>query len=347
MRELSKPTSENAPDRRAWLFWALVGMILIILPFLSPSNFFTHALVLMLVFAYTGVAWDLLGGYAGQLSLGHSVYFGIGAYCAVLLAEHFGIPPWASMAIAALLAAGVAFIFFYPTFRFGLIGPFFTLTTIGIAAVFALVVANIEPLGGAQGVMLPMKDAGLYWLQYFDERVYYFVGLVMLALVMGISVLVRRSRLGYQLVAVREDEAAAEACGINVGLCKMQITALSAALTAVGGVLYAQVITFVDPTVFSVNVAVTIAVVPIIGGSGWLLGPLVGSVLLTAISESIQLSVGAAVPGLNLFVYGALLILVVLMMPEGITPRIAQLFDKKGSDESRTGADMEGRRTTE
>jgi branched-chain amino acid transport system permease protein len=343
MSEPKKTTSENAPNRRTWMFWVLLGAILIILPFLSPSNFFTHSLVLMLVFAYTGVAWDLLGGYAGQLSLGHSVYFGIGAYCAVLLAEHFGIPPWASMAIAALLAAAVAFIFFYPTFRFGLIGPFFTLTTIGVAAIFALVVANIEPLGGAQGVMLPMKDAGLYWLQYFDERIYYFVGLVMLALIVGISAFVRRSRLGYQLVAVREDEAAAEACGINVGLCKMQITALSAALTAVGGVLYAQVITFVDPTVFAVNMAVTIAVVPIVGGSGVLLGPLVGSIVLTAISNSIQLSVGAVVPGLNLFVYGALLIIVVLMMPEGIAPRIAQLCGRIHHDKSRTGAEKKGR----
>lgn len=328
MIETKIESGRNIWSRGNWALWLVLAATLIILPFLSNSNFFLYSLATMVVFAYTGVAWDLLGGRAGQLSLGHSVYFGVGAYSSILLFQHFGFTPWFSMPIAGLLAAGIAFLFFFPTFRFGLVGPFFTLTTIGVAMIFELVASNFDAVGGASGLMTPMKEPGLYWLQFSDQRAYYFVGLGMLAIIMLISQWVRNSKLGYQLAAVRGDESAAEACGINVGLRKMQITALSAGLTAIGGVLYAQILTYVGPPIFGVSMAVAIAVGPIIGGSGWLLGPLVGAALLTAISETIQLYVGAAVPGLNLFMYGSLLIFVVLLMPEGIVPRIAQLLGK-------------------
>ncbi|MBK5204299.1 MAG: branched-chain amino acid ABC transporter permease [Polaromonas sp.] len=328
MSQTKMEFGRDARSRGNWALWIALAVTLIILPFLSNSNYFLYSLATMVVFAYTGVAWDLLGGSAGQLSLGHSVYFGVGAYASILLAQHLGFSPWLSMPIAGLLAASIAFLFFFPTFRFGLVGPFFTLTTIGVAVIFELFVSNFDAVGGASGLMPPMKETGLYWLQYFDQRSYYFVGLGMLAAIMLISQRVRNSKLGYQLAALRGDESAAEACGVNVGLRKMQITALSAGLTAIGGVLYAQILTFVGPAIFGVNMAVAIAVGPIIGGSGRLLGPLVGAALLMVINETIQLYVGAKVPGLNLFVYGVMLIFVVLLMPEGIVPRIAQLIGK-------------------
>jgi branched-chain amino acid transport system permease protein len=338
-------SSQSGRRRRTWILWVVLAAALIILPFLGDSNFFLFSLSTMMVFAYAGVAWDLLGGRTGQLSLGHSVYFGIGAYAGILLSQHLNLSPWFSMPIAAVLAAAVSFVFFFPTFRFGLVGPFFTLTTIGVATIFSLIAGNFDAVGGAGGLMPPLKEQGLYWLQYFNQRAYYFVALGMLGAIMLVSVWVRHSRLGYQLAAIRGDEAAAEACGINVGLRKMQITALSAGLTAIGGVLYAQILTFVDPAIFGVGMAVSIAVGPIIGGSGWLLGPLVGAALLTAITEAIQIFVGAKVPGLNLFVYGSLLIAVVLLMPEGIVPRIAQLVNKlRRTDEATLPVNVAGKK---
>src|SRR5690625_5226801 len=137
------------------------------------------------------------------------------------------------MWVAAALAVFVAFIFFYPTFRFGLVGPFFALATIGVAIIFELIVSNADILGGANGVMPPMKDDSFYWLQFSDQRYYYFIALALVAGVMLLSEYIRHSKMGYQLLAIRGDEAAAETCGVNVGLRKMQITAISAGLTAV------------------------------------------------------------------------------------------------------------------
>lgn len=340
MNQLNRACDYFGANRWNWPYWIVLAALLIVLPLFPDSNFIIHAMAMVMLFAYVGVAWDLLGGYAGQLSLGHSVYFGIGAYCSILFAVNFGLPPWVSMPIAGVLAAIASFLFFYPTFRFGLVGPYFALTTIGVAVIFELVAANLDITGGAQGLMVPFKPEGLYWLQSFDQRLYYYVGLVMLAVIMVISVWIRRSKLGYQLVAVREDEAAAEACGINVGLRKIQITAISAALTAVGGVLYVQSISYVGPGIFSVTMAVSIALAPILGGSGWLLGPLVGAALLTAINTSIELFVGTAVPGLNIFVYGMLLIVVVLAMPSGIVPAFVRLAGTLNRGIRRSGFHM-------
>ncbi len=320
---------KDASSRNHSVRWSVFALCMLALPFVNDSNYFLYSLSMMLVFAFAGISWDLLGGQAGQLSLGHSVFFGIGAYTSALLAEHFGISPWVSMAVAAALAMVVSFIFFYPTFRFGLVGPFFALTTIGVAIIFELIVSNADILGGASGIMPPMKAPGIYWLQFDDQRSYYFIALAMVAAVLMLSQRLRHSRMGYQLAAIRGDEAAAEACGINVGLRKMQVTAISAALTAVGGVLYVQIVTFVDPTIFGIDLAIAIVLAPILGGSGTLLGPLVGAALLTAVNESIRVYVGADIPGLNLFVYGSLLIVVVLLLPEGIVPRFSALLARR------------------
>lgn len=334
--------TETTSGRPHLLRWALFAVFMLALPFVNSSDYFLYSLSMMLVFAFAGISWDLLGGQAGQLSLGHSVFFGIGAYASALLAEHFGISPWFSMLFAMALGVLVSFVFFYPTFRFGLVGPFFALTTIGVAIIFELMVSNSDALGGASGVMPPMKDPGLYWLQFDDQRSYYFIVLVFVAAVLWLSHRIRYSRMGYQLAAIRGDEAAAEACGVNVGLRKMQVTAISAALTTVGGVLYVQIVTFVDPTVFGIDLAIAIVLAPILGGSGTLLGPLVGAALLTMVNESIRVYVGADIPGLNLFIYGSLLVVVVLLLPEGIVPRVSAMFGSRGRSKSRAAASGPG-----
>ena len=314
---------------KSYVFLIVVGLFFFLIPIFIDSSYLIYSLSMMLVFTFAGVSWDLLGGQAGQLSLGHSVFFGIGAYTSALLAEYFGISPWISMCIAAFIAILVAFIFFYPTFRFGLVGPFFALATIGVAIIFELIVSNVDVLGGANGVMPPMKDDSFYWLQFNDQRYYYFIALTLVIGVMILSESIRNSKMGYQLLAIRGDEAAAETCGVNVGLRKMQITAISAALTAVIGVLYVQIVTFVDPSIFGIDLAISIVLAPILGGSGTLLGPLVGAALLMVVNESIRLYVGADIPGLNLFIYGSLLMIVVMLLPEGIVPKISSTLNRR------------------
>jgi len=284
------------------------------------SAYVVHLMVLVLFFAFLGVAWNVLGGYAGQFSFGHAAFFGIGAYTSTLLLVRLGVSPWAGILAGAVLAAAFGCFAGYLSFRYGLRGPYFALVTLAFAEMLRLVALNWMAIGGPMGILIPLPRAGeAFWrLQFPDKLPYYYLMLALLGVALGLNRLVERARLGHVLAAIRENEEAAEASGVDTLRAKLQAMALSASLTALGGTFYAQYFSFIDPTLaFGPAVSVEILLRPIVGGPGTLLGPVLGSLVLTPLSELTRSFIRGR-PGVDVMVYGAVLVVVVTFLPGGL-----------------------------
>jgi len=300
----------------------LVGAILVVLPFWIPSNW-QNLLISTFYYAYLGQAWNLLGGYAGQLSLGHAAFFGVGSYTAAVLAIHLGLSPWIGMFAGAVLAVLLSQGIGYLGFRFGLRGFYFILLTVAAAEICRLVALHLPILGGYTGLFIQFRPDP--WRFQFKGKIpYYFVSLGFLAAASAIVWLVSRSKMGAYLVAIREDEDASEGLGVDTLRYKMLAYALSAALTALGGTFYAYYQFYLQPnTVLSLNHSVDIMIRPIVGGSGTILGPILGSLLLELMGEFSRTMFAASTAGLSVAMYGVLLIVVVLFLPRGLYPTLA------------------------
>jgi branched-chain amino acid transport system permease protein len=287
-------------------------------PALSP--YVVHILVVVVFFAFLGVAWNLLGGYAGQFSFGHAAFFGIGAYTSTLLLVRLGITPWLGLVAGGLAAAAFGCFAGYLSFRYGLRGPYFALVTLAFAEMLRLLALNWMAVGGPMGILIPLPRAGDAWwrLQFDGKLPYYYLALGLLGGALWLTRAVERSRLGHVLAAVRENEEAAEASGVDTMGVKLRAMALSAFLTALGGTFYAQYFSFIDPALtFGPAVSVEILLRPIVGGPGTLLGPVLGSVVLTPLSE-VSRSLIRGRPGVDVMVYGALLVVVITFLPGGL-----------------------------
>jgi len=307
----------------------LVGAILVVLPFWIPSNW-QNLLISTFYYAYLGQAWNLLGGYAGQLSLGHAAFFGVGSYTAAVLAIHLGLSPWIGMFAGAVLAVLLSQGIGYLGFRFGLRGFYFILLTVAAAEICRLVALHLPILGGYTGLFIQFRPDP--WRFQFKGKIpYYFVSLGFLAAASAIVWLVSRSKMGAYLVAIREDEDASEALGVDTFRYKMLAYAVSAALTALGGTFYAYFQFYLQPnTVLNINHSVDIMIRPIVGGSGTILGPVLGSFLLEILGEFSRTYFAAGTAGLSVVIYGALLIIVVLFLPRGVYPTLAQWLRRAG-----------------
>jgi branched-chain amino acid transport system permease protein len=306
----------------------LVGAILVVLPFWIPSNW-QNLLISTFYYAYLGQAWNLLGGYAGQLSLGHAAFFGVGSYTAAVLAIHLGLSPWIGMFAGAVLAVLLSQGIGYLGFRFGLRGFYFILLTVAAAEICRLVALHLPILGGYTGLFIQFRPDP--WRFQFKGKIpYYFVSLGFLAAASGIVWLVSRSKMGAYLVAIREDEDASEGLGVDTFRYKMLAYALSAALTALGGTFYAYYQFYLQPnTVLSLNHSVDIMIRPIVGGSGTILGPILGSFLLELMGEFSRTMFAASTAGLSVAMYGVLLVVVVLFLPRGVYPTLAGWMRRK------------------
>jgi branched-chain amino acid transport system permease protein len=299
-----------------WLLAAAVAVA--VPPFLS--TYVVHNLVLIAFFAFLGSAWNVLGGYAGQFSFGHAAFFGIGAYTSTLLLVRGGVSPWIGLAAGGLLAAAFGCFAGYLAFRYGLRGPYFALVTLAFAEMLRLVAVNWMAIGGPMGILIPLPKGGdsLARLQFREKLPYYYVMLGLLAATLWLTRRIERSRLGYCLVALRENEDAAQASGVDTRTAKLAAMGVSAFLTALGGGFYAQYFSFIDPTLtFGVSVSVEILLRPIVGGPGTLVGPLLGSLVLTPLSE-VTRSLIRGRPGIDVMIYGLILVLVVTFLPRGL-----------------------------
>jgi len=296
---------------------ALAAAALVAAPPLLPK-YSLEILISILFFAYLGLAWNILGGYAGQFSFGHAAFFGIGAYPSTLLLLRAGVSPWLGMLAGGALAAAFGLFEGYLSFRYGLRGPYFSLVTLAFAEMLRVVSVNAKAVGASLGLVVPTGTPAPLLFVFGGKLPYYYVILAMTGLALLITGAVARGRLGYALIAVRENEDAAEAAGVNALGSKLAAMALSSFLTALGGTFYAQYFAYIDPTItFGPAISIQGLLPAIVGGAGTVLGPLLGSFVLTPISELTRAMLRGRA-GADIMLYGLILVLVISFLPQGL-----------------------------
>jgi branched-chain amino acid transport system permease protein len=312
----------------------LAVAVLLGLP-LKADRYVLSVLTLIFYFAYVGQAWNLMMGYAGQLSLGHALYVGVGGYVAALLWLKLGIGPWLGVFAAVAAAAAFGAAIGWLGFRFGIAGVYFALLTIAFAEFTRIGFDHLEVTGGAAGLFLPFEEKrmGEWWNLRGGQLLFYYLALALAAGAVVVVALIERSRLGYQWRAVREDEIAARAVGIDAFAVKMAAVIISSAMTAVGGVFYAFYYNNLFPSqVFEISRSIEIILAPVVGGPGTVFGPVIGAFVLTPLGEgliAITGRFGINAPGVKAVFYGVVLIVIVSAMPSGVWPRLAGLFGLK------------------
>ena len=305
---------------RGVLGWASMTLVFMILPLpLQNDIYYLDILIFFLLWAAMAGAWNLAGGYGGLFSLGHALFFGVGAYTSSLLFIKLNVSPWLGMLAGAMAAAVLGAFIGILTLR--LKGPYFALATIAFAEVFMVIAVNWESMTqGSRGINIPFQP-GLYNMVFSSKIPYYYIALSLCALTYLTARWLERSKFGYRLVAVRGGEAAAQALGINTVAVKVAILMISGALTALVGSLYAQYVAIIEPYhEFSFALSAQMVLMAMIGGVGTASGPVLGALIVTLLNMMLRDFLEGAPGGLQAAIYGMLLVLVVLFIPEGIVP---------------------------
>jgi branched-chain amino acid transport system permease protein len=310
-----------------WTGYAAGMAALAVLLLLFEGNaYWLNIFIISLLFAGLASSWNIIGGFGGQLSLGHGVFFAIGAYTVAITYDRYNWSPWVAMLLAIPIAMAVAALTSWPTFR--LRGPFFAMATLAlnqVALVLATYFATVT--GGVQGITLPFSPS-LRDLAFIERWKYALLMLIFVGLSVAVATVISRSRVGYALRAVREDPEAAAAVGFNVFAVKMKGMLISAGLTSIGGSLYAVFVRYVDPlSLLNLpEVGVRIVLIALLGGVGTLLGPVLGALLFIPAITLLQGQLSDAPPGLNLVAVGLLLVIIPVALRRGIVGTSAGLF---------------------
>ncbi len=302
----------------AWLGFLALLALLPLAPVVEANSFHMHVLILILLFASMAQAWNIIGGYCGQVSFGHSVFFGIGAYGAGMAVVTYGGAPWPGILIGMALAGAVAVVISYPCFK--LSGHYFAIATFAIVEIFNRSFLVWDWVNGALGLDYPVIEEGLHNLMWYDSKTaYYYCALVLFLLVFGVVRWLEAHRFGYYMRAVREGQETAESLGVNSTAVKLTAMALSATLTALCGAFFAQYNLRVDsPMVMSLDMSMKFVLITVMGGSGTLLGPLLGAAVLIPLQEYTRAFWGGLGGGVDLIIFGLLIILIVVKQPAGM-----------------------------
>jgi branched-chain amino acid transport system permease protein len=326
---------------------AVAGLAVIVMLFLLPryvqSTYALHIMILIFISIVMGSSWNILGGYTGQYSVGHSAYFGMGAYTTMILMQFRQIPPWLGVWVGMAVALLVALIIGSICFR--LRGPYFVLASIAVAEIFRVSALNLKDItNGAEGILAtdipPLKIGGTIITDFSSKVPFYYTGLVFALLVILVTWLLQNSKLGYYFQAIREDQDAAHSLGISLTIYKNVALSISAVLTSLAGSLYAVYVGFIDPsTVLALDLSVQIVLICIIGGIGTIFGPVIGALVLVPLSEALRsnvigeslinsgvVSADSAFGGFltenlshaHVLIYGVLVVVVILFMPDGV-----------------------------
>ena len=318
-------------SRRGLILLVVLLVALIAAPYFA-NDYLITILILILYFAYAGQAWNIMMGFAGQLSLGHALFVGLGGYASAALFVHYGIGPWLGLLVAVPVAMAVGAVIGFLAFRFRVAGVYFAILTIAFAEFARIGFDHFSWVGGSGGFFLPVsqfKENDL-WRLRGDPRMFYYVILVLTVGAFAISYALLRSRIGYFWLAIREDEEAARALGIDTFRYKMYAVVCSAGMTAVAGVFFAFYYNNLFPEqVFHISRSIELILGPIIGGLGTLFGPILGAFLLTGLAEGLHeilVAIGVDVPGARQVFYGICLLVVVMALPEGVWPWLARVI---------------------
>ena len=317
---------------RARLLLALGAVAALALPLVLPSNYAVNVAVMILFSAFLGQAWNIAGGFAGQTSFGHVVFFGTGAYASTILHATWGWNPWLAWPVAALAGGAVGILIGALAFRAGLRGSYFALVTLAFAEVFRILANSAGFTRGGLGILIK-ADARAANFQFAGPASFYYVALALVAASLAIAWWLRRSRFGAQLAAIRENEDAARALGIDVLRAKTLCMGISGAMAGAGGTFYAQKYLYIDPTIaFGVEKSVEMLLVSMIGGAGTVFGPLVGAVALGFVGEATRALTSAQ--GLGLVVYGIILVAIVARLPDGLIGLFARRARRRGGGDA-------------
>ena len=303
-------------------------ILLAVLVALVQNAFVLHLLIMVFTSAALGLAWNIIGGYGGQLSLGHAAFYGIGAYTSTLLFLHLGVTPWLGMIAGGCLAVIASLVLGIPCFR--LRGTYFTLATIAFAEVLRILVVYFKEFtGGSIGIVLKF-NAGFLNLMFKNREPFAYIALGFMVLTYYLSVWIEKSRLGYYLTALKENEDGARAIGINTYRCKLFALMISAFLTALIGSFFAQYLTFIEPeSEFSLGLSIAMTLPVMIGGIGTALGPVIGAFIITPLQELLRIYISGEHQGLQHIIYGIVLVVVVICIPQGVYKWVTGIIFKK------------------
>ncbi|HOV90133.1 MAG TPA: branched-chain amino acid ABC transporter permease [Syntrophorhabdaceae bacterium] len=324
----------------AWLGFIILLLILPLIPTFAANSFRMHIMILIMLFASMAQAWNIIGGYCGQVSFGHSVFFGIGAYGAGMAVVTYGGTPWLGILIGMIIAACVAVIISYPCFK--LSGHYFAIATFAIVEIFNRVFLVWDWIGGALGLDYPIIAEGIRNIMWHSSKThYYYCALVIFIIIFGIVRWLEGHRFGYYMRAVKEGQETAESLGVNSTAVKLTAMALSASMAALCGAFFVQYNLRVDPPmVMSLDTSMKFVLVTILGGSGTLAGPLLGAAVLIPLQEYTRAFWGGLGGGVDLIIFGLLIILMVIKQPAGMIG-ILHYLQKKLVMKKRTNRGIE------
>jgi len=315
----------------AQMGFAIALLVILCLIPLIANEYIVSILIMMMLYAYLGSSWNILGGYSGYLPFGNGAFYGIGGYTSSLLFIKAGLTPWLGMLVGAVFSSLLALFIGLIAFRFRLKGVLFAFITIAFAEICMLVAANVEMFGGSIGILMPLKGNHYSIYQSTGKAFFYYVILIMLAMIVFLTRLIERNKIGVYLVAIREEERAAEALGVHSNRYKLYAFMMSAFFTALGGTFYAQYFMYIDPgLMFGFGASLEPVLRTIIGGAGTVWGPVIGSVVLELLSEITRGLLGE-IGGLHLAVYGLILILSCIYIPQGLATFIKSFLISSSS----------------
>ncbi|MDF2464282.1 MAG: branched-chain amino acid transporter permease [Ramlibacter sp.] len=295
---------------------ALFVVVVACVPLVTQSGVALNFIMMALYACLLAQAWNILGGFGGQFSFGHALFFGTGAY-AQAIAQQYGVNPWAALVLALVASAMVGVIVGALTFRYGLKGSYFALVTLAFAEVFRIVALSVPFTGGGVGLMVPLRESAAN-MQFATRAGYLWLVLALVAVALLASAWLRHSRFGAYLQAVRDNEDAARAVGVDPFRVKLAAIALSGALMGAGGAFYVQVFQYIDPGIaYGPSTSVEALVAAIVGGMGTLWGPVLGALVLHVLADLTRNLFGQ-LPGINMVIYGSVLVLIVMFLPRGI-----------------------------
>ena len=308
----------NTNKSMAYVLFGFLGF-LVLFPFLSPSQFLLHLMIMIFMHAVISQSWNIIGGFSGQISLGHGAFFGIGAYASSFFYVEFGLTPWIGIIIGILICAVIAILVGIPMLR--LSGHYFAIATLLIGISFQVVFQRWDLVGAASGLWIPLTSEDSYYAMQFhsSKAPYYYLFLIFFVIIFFITWLISRSKLGYRLRAVRDDAQAAQSLGIDVAKHKIIAFAISAMMMAPMGSLFAQYILIVDPDrMFNFEISIIALLISVLGGIGYVWGPLVGTIILIPLAEYARIFFGGTGGAVDLMVYGIVLMIICVFKPSGI-----------------------------
>jgi branched-chain amino acid transport system permease protein len=287
-------------------------------PVVFTDGFPIHVMIIVFVYALMGVAWNIMGGYAGMLSFGQAAFFGIGGYTSSFLFVAHRVNPWLGMLAGGALAAATAAAIGYPCSK--LRGHYFAIASIAFAEIVRIHFNNWKLIGAAEGLTIPTEPASLAVFQFGSSKAaYYYVVLVFLLLALAVCRAVSRSRMGYYFRAIKESHELAMVLGVSFVRYRLLAIMLSAFMTAVAGTFYAQYVLYLDPeSVLILPISVQVVLVTMLGGAGSVMGPVIGAAILIPISEITRVKLGARGTGIDMMIYGALITLISIYQPKGV-----------------------------